>query len=69
MADVSLPFVSFKWTYRFESDGEVIESESTLRFRDSAEIESSLSCAGFNVVDVRDAPDRSAQEIIFIAGL
>ena len=47
----------------------VIESESTLRFRDRAEIESSLSCAGFNVVDVRDAPDRPGQEIIFIAGL
>jgi SAM-dependent methyltransferase len=61
------PFVTFKGHYRFESDGAVYESESTLRFRERDEVESSLAAAGFSVDDVRDAPDRPGLEYVFIA--
>jgi ubiquinone/menaquinone biosynthesis C-methylase UbiE len=67
VTDVSLPYVSFRYTYRFESDGEVIVSDSTLRFRDQDEIEESLSAAGYRVQDVREAPDRPGREFVFIA--
>ncbi|HEX3592309.1 MAG TPA: methyltransferase domain-containing protein [Pseudonocardiaceae bacterium] len=67
VTDVSLPYVSFRYTYRFESDGEVIVSDSTLRFREQDEIESSLSATGYRVVDVREAPDRPSREFVFIA--
>lgn len=66
--DVSLPFVSFRWTYRFERDGAVLTSDSTLRFRSRDEIEASLSQSGFVTQDVRDAPDRPGMEFVFIAG-
>lgn len=58
---------SFKWTYRFHSDGKVIVSDSTLRFREKDEIKESLIKAGFSVKDVRDAPDRPGKEFVFIA--
>jgi SAM-dependent methyltransferase len=63
---VSLPFVSFRHTYRFP-DGSEIASESTLRFRSRAEISASLVRCGFEVVDVRDAPDRPGREFVFVA--
>jgi SAM-dependent methyltransferase len=63
---VSMPFVSFRHTYRFP-DGSRVASESTLRFRSRAEIEASLVRCGFAVVDVRDAPDRPGREFVFIA--
>ncbi|HEY0693128.1 MAG TPA: hypothetical protein VGD71_29305, partial [Kribbella sp.] len=37
--DVSLPFVSFRSTYRFLSDGAIVTSDSTRRFRGSDEVE------------------------------
>lgn len=61
------PLVSFRWTYRFERTGAVVTSDSTLRFRDQAEIEASLAAAGFDVREVRDAPDRPGLELVFIA--
>jgi SAM-dependent methyltransferase len=64
---VDLPFVSFRYAYRFSSDGVVVTSDSTLRFRDRDEVESSLTDHGFRVVDVRDAPDRPGREFVFIA--
>ncbi|WP_434446109.1 class I SAM-dependent methyltransferase [Lentzea sp. E54] len=63
---VSLPFVSFRHTYRF-TDGSVINSDSTLRFRSRPEVEQSLVRCGFEVVDVRDAPDRPGREHVFVA--
>jgi SAM-dependent methyltransferase len=67
VTDVSLPLVSFRCTYRFLADGAVVTSDSTLRFRDRDEVETSLVAAGFRVLDVRDAPDRPGREFVFIA--
>jgi SAM-dependent methyltransferase len=66
VTQVSLPFVSFRYTYRFD-DGAVITSDSTLRFRDREEVESSLAAHDYRVVEVRDAPDRPGREFVFIA--
>lgn len=60
-------FVTFESPNVFESDGVVIMSRSTLRFRSRAEIEDSLHVAGFTVDDVRDAPDRPGREMVFVA--
>ena len=67
VTDVSLPFVSFCFTYRFLVDGTVITSDSTLRFRGRAEMESSLVTHGYRVLDVRDALDRPGCEFVFVA--
>jgi hypothetical protein len=64
---VDLPFVSFRDTYTFASDGAVITSQSTLRFRSRAELASSLAAEGYQVRDVRDAPGRPSREYVFIA--
>jgi SAM-dependent methyltransferase len=64
---VDLPFVSFRYTYAFLADGAVLTSESTLRFRERDEVESSLAARGYRVLDVRDAPDRPGREFVFIA--
>lgn len=61
--------VSFRWTYRFRESGEVLTSDSTLRFRSRSEIEASLSEAGFLVLEVRDAPGRPKCEFVFVAVL
>jgi SAM-dependent methyltransferase len=63
-----LPLVSFRYTYTFLADGAVITSDSTLRFRERGEVESSLHAAGYRVLDVRDAPDRPGRELVFLAG-
>lgn len=63
---VSLPFVSFRHTYRFP-DGSEIASDTTLRFRSRAEVEASLVRCGFTVVNVLDAPDRPGKEYVFVA--
>jgi SAM-dependent methyltransferase len=68
VTDVALPFVSFRYTYRFGADGAVVTSDSTIRFRDRGEIESQLAAAGYRVLDVRDAPDRPGREFVFVAG-
>jgi hypothetical protein len=59
--------VSFRSTRVFASDGAVLTSDSTLRFRERAEIEASLAASGFEVTEVRDAPDRPGREFVFIA--
>ncbi|MHB8295458.1 MAG: class I SAM-dependent methyltransferase [Acidimicrobiales bacterium] len=64
---VALPYVSFRHRYRFVPDGLVLTSESTLRFRDRGEIDQDLARAGFEVLDVRDAPDRPGREYVFVA--
>jgi SAM-dependent methyltransferase len=64
---VDLPFVGLRHTYTFAADDVVLVSDSTLRFRDRAEVEAALTHAGFVVVDVRDAPDRPGREFVFLA--
>jgi SAM-dependent methyltransferase len=58
--------VTFRWTVRFE-DGSVVTSDSTLRFRTRAAIESSLATTGFVLDEIRDAPDRPGLEWVFVA--
>jgi SAM-dependent methyltransferase len=66
LTDVSLPLVAFRWTFVFP-DGEVLTSDSTLRFRQRQEIEAELAAQGYVVDDVRDAPDRPGREFVFLA--
>ncbi len=65
--EVSEELVTFCWTYTFESDGKVLSSDSTLRFRKREDIIESLDNAGYSVLDIRDAPDRPGKEFVFIA--
>jgi hypothetical protein len=51
---------------RFQADDVLVESTSTLCFRDRSELEASLRLTGYDVVDVRDAPDRPDLEYVFI---
>lgn len=67
VTNVALPYVSFRYTYRFAQDGSVLVSDSTLRFRGGREIEESLAAAGFVTSEVRDAPDRPGREHVFVA--
>ncbi|MGI8696742.1 MAG: class I SAM-dependent methyltransferase [Mycobacteriales bacterium] len=65
--DVSGPLVSFRSTCVFASDGEVLTSDSTLRFRERAEVEAALLEHGYAVDEVRGAPDRPGREFVFLA--
>ncbi|MGA5360415.1 class I SAM-dependent methyltransferase [Streptomyces purpurascens] len=67
LLDVSGPLVTFRQVYRFAADGQVLTSESTLRFRERREVETELAARGFVVEDVRDAPDRPGKEFVFVA--
>ncbi|MFJ7250959.1 class I SAM-dependent methyltransferase [Kitasatospora sp. NPDC098652] len=61
------PLVSFRWTYVFGADGRVLTSDSTLRFRERAEVAQDLATAGFVLEEVRGAPDRPGRELVFVA--
>ena len=61
-----LPFVSFRWSYRFDDTGEVVTSDSILRFRDEEEVRACVVRAGMDVREVRDAPDRPGMELVFL---
>ncbi|MEU9093182.1 class I SAM-dependent methyltransferase [Streptomyces sp. NPDC048428] len=65
--EVNGPLVTFRGTCAFAADGQVLTSESTLRFRERQEIEKDLTAQGFTVEDVRDAPDRPGREFVFVA--
>ena len=67
LTSVELPFVSFRGNFVFGSDGAVLTSDSTLRFRERDEVEESLRTAGFAVDDVREAPDRPGKEFVFVS--
>ena len=67
VTSASEEYVSFRWTYIFESDGTVLSSDSTLRFRSRDAIIRSLQQAEYIIDDIRDAPDRPEQEFIVIA--
>jgi SAM-dependent methyltransferase len=64
---VALPFVTFRHVFRFAADNAELESLSTLRFRSYDEIVDDLQVNGFDVVEVRDAPDRPDKEFVFLA--
>lgn len=66
LLQVSGALVSFRWTYVFP-DGEVLTSDSTIRFREHAEVEEALTAHGYTVVEVREAPDRPGRELVFLA--
>lgn len=65
--EVSEPLVTFRWTCVFAADGQVLTSDSTLRFRERQEVETELIARGYEVEDVRDAPDRPGKEFVFVA--
>jgi SAM-dependent methyltransferase len=67
VTDVSGNYVSFRHTFVFAADQVTLTSDSTLRFRSWAELDGSLSSAGFVVDDVRDAQDRPGREWVFVA--
>ncbi len=67
LTGISGQLVSFRTVFQFEADGAVITSESTLRFRERGDLESSLSAASYRLDEVRDAPDRPGLEFVFIA--
>ncbi|MFF6993283.1 methyltransferase domain-containing protein [Streptomyces sp. NPDC010273] len=67
LMEVSGPLVTFRWTYRFAVDGQVLTSDSTLRFRERDEVERDLDAHGYVVDGVRDAPDRPGKEFVFLA--
>ncbi len=67
LLDVGEPLVTFRQTYVFAADGQVLTSDSTLRFRERQEVEAELVAQGLVVEDVRDAPDRPGREFVFVA--
>lgn len=67
MTAVNGPLVTFRWTFAFAADGAVLTSDSTLRFREREEIEAELLTQGYEVREVRDAPDRPGREFVFLA--
>jgi hypothetical protein len=67
VTDMGAGLVTFRSMTAFERDDVVIESVSTLRFRDRPEIEASLVANGLEVAEIRDAPDRPGLEFVFIA--
>ncbi|MGM1029458.1 MAG: class I SAM-dependent methyltransferase [Actinomycetota bacterium] len=67
VTDVDGQFVTFESPTIFHRDGVRIDSTSTLRFRPREAIERSLAATGFELVDVRDAPDRPGREWVYLA--
>lgn len=65
--DVSGGLVTFSGTYVFESDGLRLTPSSSLRFRTRDEVAGSLAAAGFELTEIRDAPDRPGAELVLIA--
>ncbi|MGQ5640680.1 MULTISPECIES: class I SAM-dependent methyltransferase [unclassified Streptomyces] len=67
LIEVSGPVVTFRQTYVFAADGQVLTSDSTPRFRERDEIEQDPARHAYAVEDVRDAPDRPGREYVFVA--
>ena len=65
--EVSGELVTFRSMISFRRDDVVVESVSTLRFRDRRQVEASLAREGFQLTEVRDAPDRPGREFVFLA--
>lgn len=67
LIDVSEPLVTFRQTWVFASDAQVLTSDSTLRYRERDEVEAVLVAHGYVVDDIRGAPDRPGREFVFFA--
>lgn len=67
LVTVESPLVTFRWTNVFEDSGDTLTSDSTLRFWERDEVTDLLTATGFDVLDVRDAPDRPGAEFVFVA--
>ena len=67
LTDVTGELVSFRSFLLFEADGSALTSDSTLRFREREEIAASLAALGYQLDEVRDAPDRPGLEFVFVA--
>ena len=66
IVDVTDDLVTFSGTYIF-ADGVRLTPVSSLRFRSVPQVSASLAAAGFEVDEIRDAPDRPGREVVFIA--
>jgi SAM-dependent methyltransferase len=69
LTEVALPLVRFRTTFVFRATGDVLTSDSTLRFREREEVETDLRACGYVLREVRDAPDRPGRELVFVAAL
>lgn len=65
VTEIAPPLVTFE--SETVIDGEPLRSVTTLRFREREEIERDLVAHGFDVVEVRDAPDRPGKEFVFMS--
>lgn len=65
VTEVALPLVTFEAVTAV--DGQLLASVSTLRFRSRRDVEADLVNHGFEIAEVRDAPDRLGQELVFLA--
>lgn len=63
---IDLPLVSFQHSFEFP-DGTCVTSPSTLRFRTDDENRHWLAHTGFEVTEVRGAPDRPSRERVYLA--
>jgi SAM-dependent methyltransferase len=59
--------VSIRRTFVFDTGAAVLTSDATFRFRRREEVADTLRAVGFLLEDVRDAPDRSGRELVFVA--
>lgn len=67
LTEVAPPLVRFRTTFVFRATGEVLTSDSTLRFREREEVEGDLRACRYDLREVRDAPDRPNRELVFVA--
>ena len=67
LTGVDWPLVSFRGSVTFTATGETLRSDSTLRFRERAEVQAALTAHGYALDEVRDAPDRPGREFVFLA--
>jgi SAM-dependent methyltransferase len=67
LTDVRDNFVSIRRTFVFDAGDAVLTSDTTFRFRPRDEVADTLMTAGFQLEDVRDAPDRTGRELVFVA--
>ena len=67
ITEVALPLIRFRCTTTFAADGARIVSDATLRYREIDEIRADLHRHGFELAEIRDAPDRPGREWVFLA--
>lgn len=67
VTEIDGEYISFDSPTIFRSDGERINSTSTLRFRTEDALKRSLSDTGFGAIDVRDLPYAPGRGWLFVA--